>query len=57
MHHAQCDHKLLTKISLYGSFKLANCDIFWSFLLLPLLAALVGLWILTQNMCTYHALT
>ena len=52
MHHAHCDHKLLAKVSIYGSFKLANRDIFWSFLLLWLLAALVGLWILTQNRCT-----
>ena len=58
MCHAQCNYILLekcSKTSIYGSFKLANRNVLWSFLLPPLLDVPFEVWNLVDvNVPTMH---
>ena len=59
MCHAQCDHKFLgkrSKLPYMAVFKLANRNILWSFLLLPSLVTLFGLWNFIENIYSYYSL-
>ena len=56
MCYAQCDHNFLgkhSKLPYMAVLKLANRNVLWSFLLLPSLVTLFGLWNFIADICMY----